>query len=244
MSDVYIFRQKLKVNYVVIRNSLARDKRLTFEARGLLLYLLSQPPNWEVNKDDLINQSPSAKNYAVARILKELERVKYIFRKKYQNEKGHWKWITYVFDEPYTERDMNEIDKEMAEILGPEIMARTKAIKENAEARKPSKEKLLAAAAGIGEKDHLEGYPVHVKDLLAEFVSVSEIKPTKSKKAFWIKTATEWREIGIKPENIKQMYEYAVENFGGVAKPTGITSAFHMMRTAKKPETRGLRVAE
>jgi len=244
MSKVYIFRQKITVNYVVIRNSLAGDKKLTWEARGMLLYILSKPPDWVVNKEDLINQSPSASSYAVARILKELEREKYIFRKKYQNEKGHWQWITYVFDEPYTEKDMSEIDQEMADILGPEILERTRKIKE----RNPSKvdpSKLKASAAGIGEKDPLWGYPVHVKDLLAEFVLVSEIAPTKAKKAFWIKVANEWRETGVKPENIRAMYNYAIENFGGVAGPQSITSAFNMMKSVmKKPAIKGMRVAE
>ena len=74
---------------------------------------------------------------------------------------------------------MDEIDQEMADILGPEILERTQKAREKAE--KVSAENLALAAAGVGEKDPLEGYPVDVKDLLAVFVSVSEIKPTKSK---------------------------------------------------------------
>ena len=211
----------------------------------MLLYLLSKPPDWEVTKEDLVKQSPSAKDYAVARILKELEREQYIFRAKYQNELGHWKWITYVFDKPYTEKDMNEIDKEMAEIIGPEILERTRKIKENGKAKKPTKESLKLAAAGIGKKDPVGDYPVDVKDLLGAFVSASEIAPTKAKKAFWIKTAREWREMGVKPKNIRSMYLYAIENFGGVAGPQSITSAFNMMKSVmKKPEMKGMRVAD
>ena len=244
MSNVYIFRQKIKTNYVVIRNSLACNKKLTFEARGLLLYLLSKPTDWEVNKKDLIEQSPSAKDYAVARILKELEREKYIFRKKYQNELGRWEWITYVFDEPYTEKDMNEIDKEMAEILGPEILERTRKIKEK-NPSKVDKDVLKAAVVGIGEKDVLMGYPEDIKDLLGAFISASEIAPTKAKKAFWIKVAREWREMGVLPPDIRSMYLYALENFGGVAGPQSITSAFNMMKSVmKKPEMQGTRIAK
>lgn len=135
---------------------------------------------------------------------------------------------------------MNELDKECAEILGPEILARTKAIKENA--TEVTEKELQEAVAGIGEKDPLEDYPVHVKDLLGEFVSVSEIKPTKSKKAFWIQTAQEWLEMGIKPLNIKPMCKYAIENFGGIAGPQSITSAYNMMRTVKKKPIHGERL--
>ena len=244
MSEQYIFRQILEREYTVIRNALIRDKNLTFEARGLLGYLLSQPPDWETSKQDLVNQSPAGE-YAVGQILKELEAANYIFRRKSRTKEGKWRWETYVFDQPLSEEAMNELEKTSDEILGPEILARTKAIKEK-NPSKVDKDKLSAAAAGIGQNDPLEGYPVHVKDLLGAFVSASEIKPTKSKKAFWIQTANEWREMGVMPQDIKPMYDYAVENYGGVAKPTGITSAFHQMRTARKDskQMKGLRVAD
>lgn len=138
---------------------------------------------------------------------------------------------------------MNDTDKEMANILGSEILERTRKIKE----RNPSKvdsNKLKASAAGIGKKDPLEGYPVDIKDLLGAWVSASEIAPTDGKKAFWIQTAREWREMGVKPQNIKSMYDFAVVNFGEIENPTGITSAFHMMRTAKKQEYKNVRIAD
>ena len=243
MSEQYIFRQRLESEYTVIRNALIRDKNLTFEARGLLEYLLSQPPDWETSKQDLVNQSPAGE-YAIGRILKELEDARYIFRRKSRTGEGKWRWETYVFDQPLSEEAMNELDKMCADILGPEILERTKKIKENA--KEMSKEALALAVAGIGENDPLEGYPVHVTALLGAFVSASEIKPTKRNKAFWIQTANEWRETGIMPPDIKPMYDYAVENFGGVAGPQSITSAYHMMRTAKKDSKaiKGMKVAD
>ena len=244
MSEQYIFRHSVDKDFTVLRNSLIRNKTLTFGARGLLEYLLSQPPDWETSKTDLIGQSPAGE-YAIGQLLKELSGARYIFRRKARTEEGKWKWETFVFDQPIPEEIMDEIDQEMADILGPEILERTQKAREKAE--KVSAENLALAAAGIGEKDPLMGYPEDVKPRLLKFISVSEIKPTKSKKAFWIKTDREWGETGIKVKDIEPMCKYAMENFGGIAGPQSITSAYHMMRTAKKPAMKGertMRVAD
>jgi len=134
----YIFRNKVEENFTVLRNSCIRDKKLTWEARGVLHYLLSMPEDWQTSKADLIAQSPSAGDKVISRVFKELETAGYIFRKKKRDKKGRWTWITFVCDLPaFREELMDEemrkqIDEEMAAILGPEILARTKAIKENA----------------------------------------------------------------------------------------------------------------
>ena len=245
----YIFRNKVEENFTVLRNSCIRDKELTWEARGLLHYLLSMPEDWEVSKQDIISKSPSASDYAVGRILKELERAGYIFRNKYRNYKGQWVWVTLVYDVPM-EENMNRQEKKALEdeceaILGPEILERTKSIKEKATVTKPTPEKLKLAAAGIGENDPLEGYPVHCRLLLAEFVSVSQIPPTKRKKSDWIDTANEWREMGVKPKEVKKMYDHAVENGLDISRPGSITFAYYPMKKKKTSvDNKGIRTAE
>jgi len=140
-----------------------------------------------------------------------------------------------------------QIDEEMAAILGPEILARTKAIKENA---KPpvTKEDLTKAVAGIGKSDPTEGYPVHVKGLLNEFIKVSQIKPTKRRKSDWIDTANEWREMGVKPDDVQKMYRHAVEGGWDISRPGSITSAYYPMKNKARAEKlvndKGFRVAK
>ena len=43
--------------YVQVSNAVAQDSRLTFEARGVMLYLLSKPNNWHIQKEDLMRFS-------------------------------------------------------------------------------------------------------------------------------------------------------------------------------------------
>jgi len=99
MAEQYIFRTKVEKEYTTIRNSLIDDKSLSWEARGLLVYLLSKPETWIVMKQDLINASPAASKKTTS-ILKELETSCYINRKQFRNIKGQWEWHTWVYDQP------------------------------------------------------------------------------------------------------------------------------------------------
>lgn len=99
MVEKFIFRTKAEKEYTVIRNSLIVEKKLSWEARGLIIYLLSKPETWIVMKKDLIEASPAA-GKKISSILKELEIVGYIKRNKFRNVKGQWEWHTWVYDMP------------------------------------------------------------------------------------------------------------------------------------------------
>ncbi|HEY9405805.1 MAG TPA: hypothetical protein VIQ24_24355 [Pyrinomonadaceae bacterium] len=59
-------------NYVQIENATAQDKRLSWAARGLLLYLLSLPKDWEIRVSHLITQGDLGRD-ALRRTLRELQ---------------------------------------------------------------------------------------------------------------------------------------------------------------------------
>lgn len=249
----FIFRNKVEENFTVLRNSCIRDKELTWEARGVLHYLLSMPGDWQTSKADLIAQSPSAKDKVISRILKELETAGYIIRSKKQDKEGRWVWITFVCDLPVFQEDamdekmLEQIDEEMAAILGPEILERTRKIKEKGKQERLAQEELLMASAGAGENDPLSDYPPHVKDLLGSFMKVSQIQPTKRRKSDWIDTANEWREMGVKPFEVKDMYWYAREGGWDISRPGSITSAYYPMKQQSQKnalDDSGFRVAE
>lgn len=44
-------------NYTIISNTVLCDKRLTWTARGVLLYLLSKPADWQISVQNLINET-------------------------------------------------------------------------------------------------------------------------------------------------------------------------------------------
>jgi hypothetical protein len=76
------------------------DRDLSWEARGVLLYLLSRPDNWIVRTHDLVNQSHSAGRDKIQRILSELRDRGYLFRYKKRGEGGRIEWQSEVFESP------------------------------------------------------------------------------------------------------------------------------------------------
>ena len=94
-----IIKVKNTKNYTALSNALLCDKRLTFETRGLLAYLLSKPLDWEVRINDLINASPAGLR-VVRRMVAEAEEYGYMIRKRYKNEDGTFAWITEVYEIP------------------------------------------------------------------------------------------------------------------------------------------------
>lgn len=94
-----IFRIQKTSNYTVLSNDLLCDTSITFEARGLLCYLLSKPHNWEVRFNDLIAASPAGMR-VVRRIVSELEEHGYMKRQRIHKDDGSFSWITEVYEDP------------------------------------------------------------------------------------------------------------------------------------------------
>jgi len=65
--------------YVATSRAAAQDERLSFEARGLLWYLLSKPSDWKVVIGDLMKAGHCGRN-RVYRILRELQTAGYLMR--------------------------------------------------------------------------------------------------------------------------------------------------------------------
>lgn len=75
-----IFRSVKNKDFTTFSNSLLRDARLSFKARGVLAMCLSMPPEWKVYRNWLVEQGQEGRE-AVQGALQELERhgyVKYI----------------------------------------------------------------------------------------------------------------------------------------------------------------------
>lgn len=90
-----------ETEYFLCRRDTAQDRTISFEARGMLAYLLSKPADWIVQPKDL--QQKDCGRDKVYRILKELEEHHYLAR-EFIREKGVVKGIEYiVHEEPFPE---------------------------------------------------------------------------------------------------------------------------------------------
>lgn len=87
--------------YVQISNATTQDKGLGWAARGLLIFLLSKPDDWETIVENLVTEG-DLKRDAIYSLLKELLKARYIKRYRKLDEKGRiLKWCLDVFERPY-----------------------------------------------------------------------------------------------------------------------------------------------
>jgi hypothetical protein len=82
-----IFRANHNKNYTVVNNSICKDKRLSYKAKGIWLYAFSRPDDWQFNITDLINQSTDGKD-SISSGLKELVEFGYLRRERIRRPDG------------------------------------------------------------------------------------------------------------------------------------------------------------
>lgn len=95
-----ITRQKRKDNFTVVNNDILQNSKLSWAAKGMLVYLLHLPDGWQINVADLWNRSKNGRD-ATAAIIKELIQAGYVTRTKVKGENNLFKGYDYtVSDEP------------------------------------------------------------------------------------------------------------------------------------------------
>ncbi len=97
-----IFRSKRpERNFTTLPNELINDEHLSWEARGLLIFILSKPDHWEVKTSHLIKQTANSrkqsKRDSVRAILKELEDAGYVRRSmRRESSSGRFGGVDYI----------------------------------------------------------------------------------------------------------------------------------------------------
>lgn len=85
--------------YTIIANAVLADHRLTWKARGLLVYLLSKPDHWRTSAARLARESPDGR-HAVRSALLELRDAGYLLTTRHQDAAGRWTTSTTIYDRP------------------------------------------------------------------------------------------------------------------------------------------------
>jgi hypothetical protein len=94
-----IIRVKKDANYFAASNEPFNDERLSWEARGLMGYLLSKPNDWKVQQKDIMNKGQAGER-KVKRMLAELRKAGYMNRIRVTLEHNKFDWITEVYESP------------------------------------------------------------------------------------------------------------------------------------------------
>jgi hypothetical protein len=100
-SAAVIIRVENRARFTIISNVPIEDERLSWEALGVLCWLLSKPDGWEALRAAVANRKRGAGRDKVARIFAELQAADYMLRKKQQREDGRFEWSSLIFEEPF-----------------------------------------------------------------------------------------------------------------------------------------------
>lgn len=97
-----VIRVAKRQRYTVVDRRTVNDSRLTFRARGVLVWLLDKPDGWEITREELAKQTPEGQD-AMRTVLKELVTLGYLVREKRQTENGTWVTDSVLYEVPDTE---------------------------------------------------------------------------------------------------------------------------------------------
>ncbi|MHB8580525.1 MAG: hypothetical protein ACYDA4_11800 [Ignavibacteriaceae bacterium] len=86
-------------HYTPIRHEVARDGRMSYRARGVLVRLLSNADGFQMTAADLAREAREGRG-AILTALRELRQVGYIRTTKKQDQHGRWSTQTFVYDTP------------------------------------------------------------------------------------------------------------------------------------------------
>ena len=204
--------EKIK-GFTTVANAPFNDSRLSWEARGMLAYLLTKPDSWEVRMGDLISQSPGSRTI-VRRIFKELETYGYLTRERQRQENGTFRWLTTIREKSNQGTKTtggSTTDGKPADVLKTDVVS-TEKIAGTPPADRPKPEKkgdLLDGMIHYAQKN--QGKPdlgflqEHLRPMAAAFCEVAgkSYYPLKPDQSLWRKTFAEWYARGFKPDQVQ-----------------------------------------
>lgn len=123
-ATTHVIRVAATCDVVTVARSTARDRSLSFQARGMLLALLAMGEGAETSPDALVAESPAGRD-AVYRIIAELKTAGYVERRPERDPLGRAvRWVTEVFETPRSEdQEAARPDRAEPDTVKPEVGA-------------------------------------------------------------------------------------------------------------------------
>jgi len=117
-----IIRERRPNRYVLIPNEAVQNHALSFKARGVLAYLLSQPDHWTISSFSLARMAAQDGREAIRTALLELEQHGYLVRRRVQHPTtGRWGWHQVLHDHPVHNRVHKPVEDDRAEVRLPDV---------------------------------------------------------------------------------------------------------------------------
>jgi hypothetical protein len=199
--------------FVVVSNATAQDCELSFEAKGILLYLLSQGDNWTIQLTDLQRKGRTGRD-RVNRIMKELEKHGYAIWSRKKRQRNHpdgtFEWLPPVISErPFTENPQMVYPSMVKPVNGKTVNGKSEAYKERSLQRKKStKEEEKEPSAHARLMDFLcrkiGPIPNGAKEGKAiKWLLANGYEPSQCEACFEFLVAQEWRTSSVSWVTVK-----------------------------------------
>ena len=164
-----IIRVQKKSNYTVVDNTFIRDMGLSMKAKGLMLLMLSLPPEWDYSVAGLSAICKEGMT-AIRGALKELEETGYLRRERRNNEKGYfvYEYILTEIPEPHNgnlhtvEEYAEDTHTENRTQLNKEVLNKEELNTDKLEREKNAEEEVYEILENIKDKELRELYADYV----------------------------------------------------------------------------------
>ena len=177
-----IFKSKLSENYVTLPNVTIQDIELSWEARGLLAFMLSLPSDWAIHKSWLEEQSAMCGKDKLNRIIDELIESGYLVKQQKRSGAGKFAendWLVYSEKQPADEQ--NTVDG--SAVTGKPVNGKPAATKETSlQSKQSTKETVNTKETAPSEKKPFslpEKLNLDAWSLWAEYRKQQGFKPYK-----------------------------------------------------------------
>lgn len=102
-------RVATRQRWTTVNRTTINDARLSFRARGVLVWLLDKPDDWQCSAEQIALEGAEGRD-AIRSVLGELEKCGYLVRNKHRGSDGQW----------HTEHTIYEVPPERETSAGPE----------------------------------------------------------------------------------------------------------------------------
>lgn len=97
-------------NFVTVHKNFIHDPNISWKAKGILLYLLSRPDDWQVYEKELEKHCLDGRD-SLKNGIKELETTGYIVRTRKRDDKGRLREYEYSVYEQPTQNGLSNVGK-------------------------------------------------------------------------------------------------------------------------------------
>ncbi|MBM4525200.1 replication protein [Rhodococcus hoagii] len=91
---------RVAANFTVLSNAVINDARLSFRARGVLMWLLSKPADWRTRSIAIAAQSPREGRDSIRTAMRELEEFGYLTRERVRDSDGRFRIVQTIHEIP------------------------------------------------------------------------------------------------------------------------------------------------